>query len=254
MWRSSPRVSSPLGLPAEVTTEAAALALGLSGPFPFHVIAELLLRVKTLDVHIEYMHASTFYSDTTTMRRWSNYATASTVPITVEHDEDNYTHYFAYQAGKIYPTGWQDEWPHNDEYNASLSGMVFSSAEYDATFGDIYGSSRIHMSWYDTSAGDTTPVTSIDENGKWWIRLFQNSAIGPYPYDPFYYQIPASLILSSGTHPFTVRVDPSQFAIESPTDEVYTITATEWYPYATSTGDPAWDTATGLPINGGPGA
>jgi len=30
------------------------------------------------------------------------------------------------------------------------------------------------------------------------------------------------------------------------------IEATKWWPYATSTGDPAWDEDTGLPINGGP--
>jgi hypothetical protein len=30
--------------------------------------------------------------------------------------------------------------------------------------------------------------------------------------------------------------------------------ATEWWPYATTAGLPAWDTTTGLPLNGGPGA
>jgi hypothetical protein len=30
--------------------------------------------------------------------------------------------------------------------------------------------------------------------------------------------------------------------------------ATAWWPYATTTGDPAWDDATGAPANGGPGA
>jgi hypothetical protein len=32
------------------------------------------------------------------------------------------------------------------------------------------------------------------------------------------------------------------------------VTAVEWFPYATSTGQPAWDTSTGAPINGGPAA
>lgn len=31
-------------------------------------------------------------------------------------------------------------------------------------------------------------------------------------------------------------------------------TATEWFPYSTKAGLPAWDAATGLPINGGPSA
>jgi len=29
---------------------------------------------------------------------------------------------------------------------------------------------------------------------------------------------------------------------------------TEWWPYSTKSGDPAWDSTTGLPLNGGPGA
>lgn len=33
-----------------------------------------------------------------------------------------------------------------------------------------------------------------------------------------------------------------------------TVTATKWWPYKTTAGDPAWDSTTGLPINGGPGA
>lgn len=35
---------------------------------------------------------------------------------------------------------------------------------------------------------------------------------------------------------------------------IYTVKVVEWYPYATAGGDPAWDSATGAPINGGPGA
>lgn len=34
----------------------------------------------------------------------------------------------------------------------------------------------------------------------------------------------------------------------------FAATVTEWYPYATSTGAPAWSSTTGAPINGGPGA
>jgi hypothetical protein len=34
----------------------------------------------------------------------------------------------------------------------------------------------------------------------------------------------------------------------------FRVKATEWWPYATTTGQPAWDAETGAPINGGPGA
>lgn len=53
-----------------------------------------------------------------------------------------------------------------------------------------------------------------------------------------------NLILKSGTFPITIWGDGS----------IGDITATEWFPYKTTAGDPAWNTATGAPANGGPGA
>jgi hypothetical protein len=44
------------------------------------------------------------------------------------------------------------------------------------------------------------------------------------------------------------------YTLNSDTVTDFVITAQEWWPYATKSGLPAYDSATGLPINGGPGA
>lgn len=62
----------------------------------------------------------------------------------------------------------------------------------------------------------------------------------------------ASLILKAGT--FTLPVIFTTIYGTGIVSSNLTMTATKWFPYATAEGDPAWDTATGLPINGGPGA
>lgn len=58
------------------------------------------------------------------------------------------------------------------------------------------------------------------------------------------------LILKSGTFPTAMQV--SSYNGSTSTGSSFTATATEWFPFATSAGLDAWDTATGLPINGGP--
>lgn len=89
-----------------------------------------------------------------------------------------------------------------------------------------------------------------DENGEYWIRATVDNddvrinrnvreSVDDIEFD-------CSLVLNCGTFPvkfYSSGVTPN-----------LTITATAWWPYATKSGDPAWDTATGDPINGGPGA
>lgn len=61
-----------------------------------------------------------------------------------------------------------------------------------------------------------------------------------------------SLILSDGVPiPLKLYAGLTPGSAESAT---CVITATEWFPYATTTGAAAWDTTTGAPANGGPGA
>jgi hypothetical protein len=63
--------------------------------------------------------------------------------------------------------------------------------------------------------------------------------------------INASLILATGTYSIRAFVYGGD---DVPTSGTFTLTATAWHAYATLAGLPAWDTATGLPLNGGPGA
>lgn len=115
------------------------------------------------------------------------------------------------------------------------------------------------------------PISVIkDENGEYWLD--GNFECDCYetltPPDTFTGDITAfsdggggeaevfidvQIILQSGT--FTVRASAlgsgSETIVGTPT---LSFTATEWFPYATTTGDPAWDTTTGEAINGGPGA
>jgi len=63
--------------------------------------------------------------------------------------------------------------------------------------------------------------------------------------------IDASIVLSSGTFPVAVIAES---AGGQPTSSSLTLTATEWFPFATTAGAAAWDTTTGAPANGGPGA
>lgn len=62
----------------------------------------------------------------------------------------------------------------------------------------------------------------------------------------------ASLVLASGTFPIPLIADWE--GSRTPDSSSMTITATEWFPFKTTAGDPAWNAATGLPVNGGPGA
>jgi len=126
----------------------------------------------------------------------------------------------------------------------------------------------------DTELGDLSPMGGSvirtkaiyeDENGDFWIKgtfLFTAStgttvppsiansraSIDAYPYDFPALDVPLSL--ASGV--FNIK---AHVAVQEPfVSASLTITATEWHPYATKSGDPAWDILTGLPINGGPGA
>ena len=58
-----------------------------------------------------------------------------------------------------------------------------------------------------------------------------------------------TIVLSSG--PLTCRLYASQFAFLTSAYSDLTLTVTEWWPYLTIANLPAWDSATGLPVNGG---
>lgn len=87
----------------------------------------------------------------------------------------------------------------------------------------------------------------VDENGFYWLAWRCELLVPPYVSNTGYVNdITASLVLATGTYSIPM-VTSSDYSL-------VTLTATAWLPYKTTAGEAAWDTATGLPINGGPGA
>jgi hypothetical protein len=64
-------------------------------------------------------------------------------------------------------------------------------------------------------------------------------------------EIHATLVLHSGTYLLKAVAGGGD---STPSSATYTLTATRWHAYATTTGADAWNTTTGSPANGGPGA
>lgn len=103
------------------------------------------------------------------------------------------------------------------------------------------------------------PTVLIDEAGAYWMQLvFSSTRVdGSFNQTRFSQEDEGEgrtiypLILSSGT--YDMRLSPFLSSGLIGTDE-FSLTATEWFPYATRSGAAAWNTSTGAPANGGPGA
>lgn len=129
--------------------------------------------------------------------------------------------------------------------------------------GGLYGSFR-------TEFDVITPVElTKDENGKYWIfvgvagfsTVSDDAKIEVVAGGVYYSSaLPTQqdfnsnvFVFSDGsTIPLALRL--SVFGADSISGASASITITEWYPYATNAGTPAWDTATGLNANDGPAA
>jgi hypothetical protein len=96
-----------------------------------------------------------------------------------------------------------------------------------------------------------------DENGKLWLlnATFHvltddhEASVGSSDFGGFPFTV--DLVLSSGTVALSGTAQAPVGVISAAS---CAITATEWLPYATTTGAAAWNTATGAGANGGPGA
>lgn len=131
-------------------------------------------------------------------------------------------------------------------------------AEFPFVFGDGVGGFGTFL----TAAGPAYK----DENNDYWISSLGNDALavtqndvtltanGTTPTPAANESVFASNVLTfsdASTAPLVLLVASANGDITSASASV---TITEWFPYKTTTGLPAWATATGLPINGGPGA
>jgi len=103
-----------------------------------------------------------------------------------------------------------------------------------------------------------------DENGDYWLSGLLGCQIG---FDIFTFP---SVVLSTNddggtfqtftallklqTGDYNLSAIATTLSAPDINDPALTITATEWFPYKTTAGLAAWDTATGAIANGGPGA
>ena len=218
----SPILSGTSGTAADFLANSTAETLGV-GPFTHAQLIELLLRVKKIHMVGSIVHSGgTRTVDEILIRKRE--------PGADPEEATSESHVF--QA--LFGQGGLAEWDYDAGVGTdSVSVYIASIFQYPETLGK-------------------------DENGKFWClnasvggRLWSDGA-GISSYDATGNEITANLLLASGTVPLTVGVEAPDG--ESVTSATCSFTVTEWYPYATSTGAAAWDTATGLAANGGPAA
>lgn len=233
-WRSQPDIATPLGMYEFPITAADALADNKFGPMPLEAFGELLLRVKKLQVFYSITHSPGTIDEYTNTETYTMDRVVSIDGSYVTVDERSIIRYFAKRASEM--------WPSRPPFIGTPDVIIFR----DPVSGRAL-----------TLAPGLTDGFWKDESGASWLDLIGTIAEwgmlefltfgGDFPSG--YSAIPAALELSAETYSITASINSSVAHTG-----MVTLTATEWFPYATTTGDPAWDTATGLPINGGPGA
>lgn len=133
--------------------------------------------------------------------------------------------------------------PHNEYYNI----FQFRWFEQDSLF-DFGGTCDVTIE---------KDVWGRDENGKFWLQFdiiagdYSGSVITSVDED-LGVPAPSTLNLTTGSVNIPTRaIAPAPGTISAAT---VTVEITEWFPYKTTAGAPAWNTSTGEPVNGGPGA
>jgi len=107
-----------------------------------------------------------------------------------------------------------------------------------------------------TEGGD--PEAMRDETGGYWLRL--RFFVGGVEYGDAFISSDPDLVGDTIDFDATLTLGGADFSIPAKalamevTAASLAITVEEWWPYATSAGAAAWNTATGAAVNGGPGA
>jgi hypothetical protein len=225
------RMDWPWGMPVATVTAADAAGWKCWGPFSLFEITELIYRVKKLsftgNVTYDYGEGYSEVSEDYSTDVWATPPSAGTNEATCFSNRT--------------VLGFLDFY---DSSDAMLLRMADALVDYDD-----YGMPSLL----------TNGVILRDENFDFWLRpnFFYkptgggNSALFFEHAQGDYHAVAGTLVLKSGD--FNIECYTT-IQTDYVTSSEFTITAVEWFPYATSTGQPAWDTATGAPINGGPAA
>jgi hypothetical protein len=103
----------------------------------------------------------------------------------------------------------------------------------------------------------------VDEDGNYWLSGFAQFSAGSGSPGSFAIQTTQSFASGTLLLDITLELQSGSYAIKgigqtnsgtTVNSASMTITASEWHPYETTAGVAAWNTETGAPVNGGPGA
>ena len=248
-WKSRPRSCYPwlyqtgdktladLGIGAENPYDL------LIGPLTMQAVVELLYRVIQFDFDLSVTAdvSGTPVTQTGTGQIRMNYSSGDPTELEVFTRHRTFT---------------DDEYPGFP--GETSAGYEFATIDLSNGYGWM-----LPVSMYWSSPDQSVPPIFKDENGMFWLQGAFDFLTDPGDPVQFYggngimtsggYLLQdADLVLASGTFP--IKCGFEAFGSADVTSASLTITASEWFPYKTTVGDPAWDTATGAPINGGPGA
>lgn len=245
-WRSRPRSEYPWLFQTE-RKNLADLEIGtenpheyLVGPLSMFAVVELLHRVSELTYTLSgtTTEGSSSGSGTITLSR---YDSLSSTWIAVDELE-----VFAQHRSITPPTGGESTYTFEQD----------TAGQY-SQFQPVVPQTVYYTPW-----GDTYSLIFEDENGMFWLQGY--FLFNPDTASDAYVGVDnaqfvgtegllfdADLVLSCGTFPIkAVALDSTLNAVTSAS---LTITATKWFPYATTTGADAYEISTGTSINGGPG-
>lgn len=247
--RSRPRMS-PLYGHAVATTAAAAAAAGAIGPMSLAQLTELLWRVKSLRITA---------------------AVTVTLPGAMPEDPpDILTNQFdveilRYLVGTV-------EWIDPVRFVNHESTIFQQHAAANPLTSWVRYVSHPEGSYYLGDSGFYlyAPLLPLrlnqDESGLYWIPNASLLAItddaqgrchlahrSPFVNLPMAAAAGIVIPLASGDVPLPLFA-VSNYGEATLSIDSCAVTVTEWFPYATTTGQAAWDTATGEPANGGPSA
>lgn len=243
-WRSRPRSEYPWPLKTGAKT-LAELGIGaenpydsLIGPLPMKAVVEILYRVAQLDFSLS-ITADPGGGDVTQ---------TSSGSIRLQNSGSDPTEIEVFKRHSTYMD--------NDP------GGLFGETGPSFTFENVEATETAYLQPIDMVWGGSAAEPAIfkDENGDFWLQggfAFSTVFTDPITFDAHnlpltvggWILIDAQLVLSCGAFPIKCGVEGAVVSAAS-----LTIEATEWWPYKTTAGADAWNTTTGAPANGGPGA
>lgn len=230
-WRSRPKIWEFFGGAATVDSanpDSSAFTVFAAGPFTLAQVMELMWRVKKLTIEADI--TSSDGADPPEL-------TTETISVTVERSKSGTT------LDAI-----------TNESELAAMNLEFGTIAFHDGVGAV--------AYFEFPLGgqkiDGNNLVGKDENDLWWTLYCgcyaQGANTGIASERDIYGGtiFTTSLVLASGTVP--LRMSAYEQLGDEVTAVTASITAVEWFPYATRAGADAWNTATGAAANGGPGA